>query len=122
MKNLLSCIIILNAWWYIPAYAQNIDLGTLLDEMADLKRLTELPDPSYRTIQFSSFDRRSTTTSDEGWFANSDGFGNEPIPGFEKVIKSPGEDGFTVPYSSKTWPLTSRYPFPKDAELSGPVT
>jgi len=93
MKKLLSCVFILYTCWHLPVYAQSIDLGTLLDEMADLKRLTELPDPTYRSIQFSSYDRQSTKTSDEGWFANSDGFGNEPIPGFEEIIKSPGEDG-----------------------------
>src|SRR5690606_7565276 len=28
-----------------------------------------------------------------GWFSNADGFGNEPIPAFEAVLKEPGEDG-----------------------------
>ena len=64
-----------------------ITTGSLLNEMADLKRLTCLPGENYRTIQFSSYDRRSTKPTDSCWFSNEDGFGNEPIPGFEKVLK-----------------------------------
>jgi len=60
---------------------------SLLNEMTDLKRLASLPDDNYRTIQFSSYDRRSTSPADSCWFSNEDGFGNEPIPGFEKVLK-----------------------------------
>ena len=33
---------------------------SLLNEMADLHRLANLPDDTYRSIQFSSYDRRST--------------------------------------------------------------
>src|SRR5512139_1718320 len=62
---------------------------TLLDEMPDLGRLARWPDPAYRTIQFSSYDRRSTTSEAPGWFANADGFGGEPIPGFLKVLREP---------------------------------
>ncbi len=70
-----------------------ITFGTLIDEMMDLKRLTYLPQPAYRMIQFSSYDRRSKTPGMEGWFANSDGFGNELIPGFEEVLKLPDQNG-----------------------------
>lgn len=75
--------------------AQTITTGTLLDEMADLGRLARWPDPAYRTIQFSSYDRRSTTIEAPGWFSNADGFGGEPIPGFIKVLRQPreGESG-----------------------------
>ena len=66
---------------------------SLLNEMADLKRLTCLPGENYRTIQFSSYDRRSTKPTDSCWFSNEDGFGNEPIPGFEKVLKQPDSEG-----------------------------
>ena len=66
---------------------------SLLNEMADLKRLASLPDENYRTIQFSSYDRRSTSPTDSCWFSNEDGFGNEPIPGFEKVLKQPDTAG-----------------------------
>jgi hypothetical protein len=66
-----------------------ITTGTLLEEMTDLARLARWPDPAYRTIQFSSYDRRSTTSEAPGWFANADGFGREPIPGFLKVLREP---------------------------------
>lgn len=72
---------------------ETITFGTLINEMTNLERLTYLPDPSYRMIQFSSYDRRSKTPGMEGWFSNSDGFGNEPIPGFEEVLEKPDQDG-----------------------------
>jgi hypothetical protein len=46
MKKLFLFVYILFAGWHNAANAQSIDLGTLLDEMTDLKRLTELPDPA----------------------------------------------------------------------------
>jgi hypothetical protein len=61
--------------------------------MVDLRRLAELPEPFYRTVQFSSYDRRSRFPSQPGWFANSDGFGGEPLPGFEEVLREPDENG-----------------------------
>ena len=72
-----------------------ITTGTLLGEMADLERLARWPEPAYRTVQFSSYDRRSTTSEAPGWFSNADGFGGEPIPGFLKVLREPhdGQDG-----------------------------
>ena len=66
---------------------------SLLNELVDLHRLTVLPEDNYRTIQFSSYDRRSTKTTDSCWFSNEDGFGNEPLPGFAKVLKQPDSDG-----------------------------
>src|SRR5512147_1202883 len=59
-----------------------VTTGTLLEEMSDLGRLAQWPQPAYRTIQFSSYDRRSTTSESPAWFSNADGFGNEPIPAF----------------------------------------
>jgi hypothetical protein len=70
-----------------------VTTGTLYEEMIDLAGLTKFPEPAYRTIQFSSYDRRSTLPGGPGWFANSDGFGNEPIPGFEAVLREPDEEG-----------------------------
>lgn len=49
----------------------DIDTASLLREMTDLDRLTR--PASYRTVQFSSYDRASRTADDpEGWFANGD--------------------------------------------------
>ena len=66
-----------------------VTTGTLLAEMTDLGRLARWPEPAYRTVQFSSYDRRSTTAEAPDWFANADGFGREPIPAFQKVLREP---------------------------------
>jgi len=70
-----------------------ITTGSLFLEMTDLMRLTEFPRPDYRTLQYSSFDRRSRLPGGPDWFANSDGFGGEPIPGFERVLKEADSEG-----------------------------
>src|SRR5262249_8970687 len=75
------------------ACAQEVTFPSLLGELVDLDRLTRLPDPDYRTVQFSSTDRRTKSPDEPGWFANADGFGQEPIPGLEQVLKAPGADG-----------------------------
>jgi hypothetical protein len=69
-----------------------VTTGSLYAEMVDLAGLTRYPEPAYRTVQFSSYDRRSNLPGGPGWFANSDGFGDEPIPGFESVLRAPGAD------------------------------
>ena len=74
------------------AYGQSIiTTGSLISEMADLERLTT--SSKYRSVQYSSYDRRSVSPDKPGWFANADGFGNETIPGFEKTLKEPDADG-----------------------------
>jgi hypothetical protein len=70
-----------------------VTTGTLFEEMADLGVLTRFPEPAYRTIQFSSFDRRSRLPAGPDWFANADGFGGEPVPNFERVLVPPEGDG-----------------------------
>lgn len=70
-----------------------VTTGTLVEEMVNLKKLAEYPEPYYNTIQFSSYDRRSTFSDEPGWFNNSDGFGGEPIPGFEKILRKPDKNG-----------------------------
>jgi len=70
-----------------------VTTGSLYEEMIDMPGLAELPDPAYKTVQFSSYDRRSILPGGPEWFANSDGFGREPVPGFEAVLSEPGEDG-----------------------------
>jgi len=76
-----------------PSDTEAITTETLFLEMIDMAGLTYFPDPPYRTVQFSSFDHRSNLPGGPDWFANSDGFGGEPIPNFEEVIREPGEDG-----------------------------
>ncbi len=75
------------------ALCQTITFGTLVDEMTDLYTLAQFPEPGYKTVQFSSYDRRSETPGGPDWYANSDGFGNEPVPNFEAVLKEPDENG-----------------------------
>ena len=69
-----------------------IGVETLLREMIDLDRLSRLPASPYRVVQVSSYDRRSREFGGPHWFANSDGFGNEPIPNVEAVLEEAGED------------------------------
>lgn len=77
----------------VMAAAGPITTGSLLGEMTDLKLLAEYPEVTGKTVQFSSYDRRSKVFGTALWFANSDGFGGEPIPNFEKVLAAPDAGG-----------------------------
>jgi len=75
------------------AYCQEIvTTATLLREMIDLNRLTNVSPNNYKLVQYSSYDRRSIQPDKPFWFGNADGFGREPVPAFEKTLKEPGED------------------------------
>ncbi|MBN1422254.1 MAG: DUF2961 domain-containing protein [Planctomycetes bacterium] len=91
----MGCALALSAWMIslAPAAPAPVTTGTLLREMVDMEGLARCPDPDFRTVQFSSYDRRSQRVDAPGWFANSDGFGREPIPGFVSVLRAPGDDG-----------------------------
>ncbi|MCL1921874.1 MAG: DUF2961 domain-containing protein [Kiritimatiellaeota bacterium] len=52
--------------------AQDVSLGTLLDEMVDRDRLTRFPSPAYTSRMYSSYDRGSVAKDKPGWFANGD--------------------------------------------------
>jgi hypothetical protein len=97
MKSRKSYLIVLMSFLFLinglSGQSQSVTMEGLINEMTDLERLTRFPDETYKTVQFSSYDRRSTSPYKPGWFANSDGFGGEPIPGFKKVLEEPGEDG-----------------------------
>ncbi|WP_099464193.1 glycoside hydrolase family 172 protein [Parabacteroides provencensis] len=76
---------------------KTVTMESLLDEMVSMEELSLYPDPYYTCSQVSSYDRRSVSPSDPGWFANNDGFGIErtdTIEGrIEKVMfdeKGPG--------------------------------
>lgn len=49
-----------------------ITFKSLLLEMTDRAHLAHWPDPGFSLLQASSYDRRSTDKSREGWFANED--------------------------------------------------
>ncbi len=91
---LACCLLLSHATHRATAHAaEPITTGTLLNEMVDMAGLAEFPDPAYKTVQFSSYDRRSTVPGGPDWFANSDGFGGEPRPNFEAVLVAPNEEG-----------------------------
>jgi hypothetical protein len=77
---------------FCAALGTPVTTGSLLDEMIDMHRLTRFPEPTFKNIQFSSYDRSSDVPGGKGWFANSDGFGGEPVPNFEAVLKAPEGD------------------------------
>jgi hypothetical protein len=55
------------------ALPRNVTTATLLEEMTDLKRIPEYPEPRFTCRQFSSYDRASTSIEDQDtWFANYD--------------------------------------------------
>lgn len=70
-----------------------VTTGSLFDELVDMANLATFPKPAFRTIQFSSYDHRSRLPGGPDWFANADGFGGEPIPNFEKVLRAPDANG-----------------------------
>ena len=45
-----------------------VTTGSLYEQMIDLAGLAEFPDPAYKTVQFSSYDRRSSVPGGPGWF------------------------------------------------------
>ena len=71
------------------ANAAPITTESLIQEMTDLARLAEFPDPFYKVVQYSSYDRQSDLPGGPQWFANSDGFGGEKTPNFEAVLTPP---------------------------------
>lgn len=92
IKGLLGSWLILYSLSFLSFSNEIVTTASLIKEMTDLNSLTYLPDPSYRLIQFSSYDRRSIQRLHKHWFENSDGFGNEPIPGFVSVLKEETKD------------------------------
>ncbi|RKX41084.1 MAG: hypothetical protein DRP64_11760 [Verrucomicrobia bacterium] len=94
IKFFAPALIMALATYVVPLNieAAIVTVGSLLDEMVDLNRLAEFPVPLYKTVQYSSYDRTSTVPEGEGWFNNADGFGNEPIPNFQSVIRAATDD------------------------------
>lgn len=52
--------------------AQEVTMGTLLEEMTNRESLAKYPAYDYETKQFSSYDRRAQEPGGENWFANED--------------------------------------------------
>jgi hypothetical protein len=49
-----------------------ITMGSLLKEMTDVESVVRFPSPAYTLKQASSYDRRSISPDQPGWFANAD--------------------------------------------------
>ena len=56
----------------IQLKAQQVTMGTLLNEMTNRESLAKYPLKSFETKQFSSYDRRAKEPGGENWFANED--------------------------------------------------
>jgi glycerophosphoryl diester phosphodiesterase len=54
---------------------RRITLDSLLEEMIDRDRMARFPEPVYRSLQASSYNRESVHRDKPGWFADSDGLG-----------------------------------------------
>lgn len=51
---------------------RTVTLESLLSEMTDPAAITRFPDPAYKVLQFSSYDRETVSPESDGWFANAD--------------------------------------------------
>lgn len=51
---------------------KTITFGTLITDMTNPRLLSEYPDPGFICKQFSSYDRRTISPDQDGWFANAD--------------------------------------------------
>lgn len=56
-----------------------VTLASLLDEMVCREALTSYPSIEYRAAQVSSYDRRTVSKDEPGWWANDDGAGYERL-------------------------------------------
>jgi len=83
------CVCLIATW----SLAADVTTEKLLGEMIDLQRLTRMPEPAYRTYQFSSRDRQANLPEGPNWFGNSDGFGGEPIPAVVRTLEKANRSG-----------------------------
>ena len=69
--------------------AQQIDFGTLLEDMIDRKKIAEFPSPEFLCKQCSSYNRETVAVGKPGWFANADSsffYGYEDVDGRREWI------------------------------------
>lgn len=92
MKRCALIVMLLVAGTATASAAETVTTAKLLRQMTDMEDLTRYPEPGYKNVQFSSYDRRSKAPYRSGWYANSDGFGGEPTPGFVEVVEEAGDD------------------------------
>jgi D-arabinan exo alpha-(1,3)/(1,5)-arabinofuranosidase (non-reducing end) len=94
-KSIVALVIIIAMTTAVyPAAARTaVNTDSLLKEMVDMTSLSQFPDPAFKTIQFSSYDRSSKIFGGERWFSNSDGFGRERIPAVLETLQKPDDKG-----------------------------
>jgi hypothetical protein len=90
LKSLIFAVVVC---MFQITQGQVVTTASLIDELTDMRKLADFPDPGFRSVQFSSYDRRTVSPDQPGWFSNSDGFGGEPVPGFLSVVKAPDSKG-----------------------------
>ncbi len=69
--------------------AKQIDLGTLLNDVVDRKKIAEFPNPEFLCQQCSSYNRESIAPDKPGWFANADSsffYGHQDVDGRREWI------------------------------------
>ena len=69
--------------------AQQIDFGTLLEDMIDRSKIAEFPSPEFLCKQCSSYNRETVAVGKPGWFANADSsffYGYEDVDGRREWI------------------------------------
>lgn len=73
-RFIIALLAVLSAALLFPSCRNEkiITLRSLLKEMAMKETLARFPEPPYRLVQFSSYDRRSINPDSAGWFANND--------------------------------------------------
>ena len=75
MKHFTLCVVAALLALPVAASAEEreVTLESLLKEMVDRDAVARRPEPAYKCMQVSSYDRRSKTPDDAaGWFANND--------------------------------------------------
>ncbi|MBS1664000.1 MAG: DUF2961 domain-containing protein [Bacteroidetes bacterium] len=83
----ILCAILLSMGCFYSAYSQEtITLNSLLQEMTDFDAVARFPSPVYTLRQASSYDRRSVSPDQPGWFANSD---------FNQFIREEKKEGYS---------------------------
>ncbi len=73
-RFIIALLVALSAAAVFPSCRNEkiITFRSLLKEMATKETLARFPDPSYRLVQFSSYDRLSIHPDSAGWYANDD--------------------------------------------------
>ena len=72
MKRFIHLYIFTLTFFVHCSTKEEITTGSLLRDMIDREMVAEFPNPSFTLKQFSSYDRKSISPNQAGWFANAD--------------------------------------------------